>query len=262
MLRKLMKYEFMAMGRIFLPLYGALLINSIFNSIFGRLELDVPTIVGILLSVLLICGILVVTFLLIIQRFWTNLLSSEGYLMMTLPVRTDYIILSKLFVASIWSVASTIVVTLAIFIMLSAGISFADIIEALKGVIGWIPLEQYQIAIVSVELLVSIVLGTLSGTLLLYACMSLSMLANKYRWLVAIGAYVAWTTAMQTVAVVFISVGAASGLFDAIERFMRSFSTFGTILLSFAAYIVVESLLLSVYYIATRYMLRSRLNLQ
>jgi len=262
MLRKLMKYEFMAMGRIFLPLFGALIVISIVNGILGSFGLDTPAFIGIVVAILLIVGIVVITFILIIQRFWTNLLSNEGYLMMTLPVSTDLIILSKLFTASVLSVISTIVVLLSILIMTTTGISLADITEGIRFVFGVIPFNLPQMWILIIQIIIALVLSMFTNILLLYVCMSLSMVSDKYRWLVAIGFYIAITTALQIIVTVVIAIGAFSGTFSAIERFLLSFPTFGQINL-FALIINLFSAVLCVaFYITTRYMLKNRLNLQ
>ena len=49
MLRKLMKYEFMATGRVFLPLFAALLIISAINRLFQNLDLRAPAVIGVIL---------------------------------------------------------------------------------------------------------------------------------------------------------------------------------------------------------------------
>ena len=262
MLGKLMKYEFMAMGRVFLPLYGALLILSGANTIFGLLDLQTPAVIGIMISVLLIIGILVVTFLLIIQRFWNNLLSSEGYLMMTLPVSTDKIILSKVIVASIWTMASAIVVTLSILIMTVTGIDYAIIAEEIRGLLVLVPLSSNQISIIFAEVLLFTVLSTVSSTMSLYACMAFSMVANKHRWLVAIGSYIGLMTALQTVAAIFAAIGVSIGLFTDMERFLRSFTMFGQVQIIILIVFLVEAVLCALYYFITRFMLKNRLNLQ
>jgi type IV secretory pathway VirB3-like protein len=92
MLGKLLKYEFKATSRIFLPMFGALLIVAAFSRLFMSLSFDVPSVIGVTVSVIMIIGIIVMTFLLTIQRFNKNLLGSEGYLMFTLPVSTDRLI--------------------------------------------------------------------------------------------------------------------------------------------------------------------------
>ena len=267
MLRKLMKYEFMAMGRVFLPLYGALVVLSLINMVLGLLGLETPTAIGVVLAVLLIIGIAVITFLLILQRFWTNLLSSEGYLMMTLPVSTDRIILSKLFVASIWNVASVIVVTLSILLMLSPAIAdqgfrIAELMETIRTAFGVIPFSSLQISTLAVEFAIFIVIGMFASVLLYYACMALSMISNKHRWLVAIGAYLVITTALQTIGAVFFSIGIVSGMFGDIGHLMLSYTTYGQVQLVVLMMLAVEAVLCAAFYITTRYMLNSKLNLQ
>jgi len=262
MLGKLMKYEFMAMGRVFLPLFGALIAISIINSVFGIFGLDTPAGIGIAVSVLLIIGIAVVTFVLIIQRFWLNLLSSEGYLMMTLPVSTDRIILSKLITASVLSVVSSLVVLLSIMLMTITNISFADVAEGIRYGFGLIPFTSPQKYTLVIQFLIASVLAMFTNILLLYACMSLSMISNKHRWLVAIGAYIALTTAVQIIATVLFAVGAATGMFGMVEKFMMSFPTFGQVQLIMLIIILFTVILGAVFYLITRYMLKNRLNLQ
>ena len=50
MLGKLMKYEFKAMGRIFLPLFGALLVASAINRLFIALDFTIPKVIGTTIS--------------------------------------------------------------------------------------------------------------------------------------------------------------------------------------------------------------------
>jgi hypothetical protein len=262
MLRKLMKYEFMAMGRIFLPLFGALIAVSIVNRLLGFLELETPAVIGAVVSVLIMIGIAVIAFVIIIQRFWTNLLTSEGYLMMTLPVCTDRLILSKLFVASILTVVSYFVVCLAIMIMAVSGLTLAGIGEALRYFSEIIPFQPHQTFILGLEVLIFFVLSMFSSILLLYTCMSLSMISNKYRGLVAFGAYIVITTALQIILTIAIAIGAAAGIFTDFERYLLSFTTFGQTQIIAWVIIALTAALCAAFYFVTRYMLKSRLNLQ
>jgi len=267
MLGKLMKYEFMAMGRVFLPLYGALIIVSVINMMLGYLGLETPTAIGVFLAVLLILGIMIITFLLVLQRFWTNLLSNEGYLMMTLPVSTDRIILSKLLVASVWNVASTIVVLLSILamaapVLAAQEITLAFIVEQIRHVIEMAPFSSLQISILVAQIIIATVVGLFSNILLPYACMALGMISNKHRWLVAIGAYLVITTALQIIVTIFFSIGYVAGLFGNIELLMLNYTTFSQVQIVMLFVIVLEAVLGALFYFITRYMLKNKLNLQ
>ena len=57
MLGKLLKYEFKATGRVFLPMFGALLIISVINRLFSNLNFKIPSIIGKIISIILIVGI-------------------------------------------------------------------------------------------------------------------------------------------------------------------------------------------------------------
>lgn len=260
MIRKLMKYEFMATGRVFLPLFAALLIVSAVNRLFQNLDMNTPAVIGAILSVVLIVGILVLTLILTLQRFRNNLLSGEGYLMMTLPTRADGLILSKLFVASIWNVASFIVVVIAIMIMALSGVDIPHIFSQIRGLLNLISLPAIQLVLYIVEAIVLIALTLFAGILLLYTCMSLSMLVNKRRGLFTFGAYVVITTVMQTLFAVLVAISAAVSIYDVFS--LSSLSMFGQIQVIVLLIILCEAILCAVFYFITRFMLERRLNLQ
>ena len=117
MLGKLIKYEFKATGRLLIPLYGALIIFAFINKIFmgdflynsDTILGNIPQILAILIYVGIMVAIFVVTVFIIIQRYRTNLLCDEGYLMNTIPVKPWENILSKLVVALVWSIASIVI---------------------------------------------------------------------------------------------------------------------------------------------------------
>ena len=67
--------------------------------------------------VISIVASLAVTFILIILRFYKNLMSEEGYLMFTLPVKTSQLINSKLIVSIFWCLTSILVVISSLLIL-------------------------------------------------------------------------------------------------------------------------------------------------
>ena len=121
MLRKLIKHEFRATARIMGPLYLVLLVTALGANLSTRGILETPypvlNILGALLVmafVVAIMAVCVVSFLLMIQRFYKNLLRDEGYLMFTLPVSIPAMIFSKLIVAIVWAVLTVLVMLLGI----------------------------------------------------------------------------------------------------------------------------------------------------
>jgi len=262
MLRKLMKYEFMATGRIFLPLFAALIIISIVNRLLSILGLNTTSVsvIGTVVSVILMAGIAVLTFILTLQRFRNNLLSSEGYLMMTLPAKTDSLILSKLFVSAIWIVASVVVVTVSIMILAMTSFDFSDLVALIRNLIELLPRFSIRYVIYTAEALIGIVVSLFSGVLLLYACLSLSMLVDKRRGLFAFGAYIVITTALQIIGAIIAGIAAALNITDLFD--FSSWSTFGQVQLVILLILLADVILCAAFYFVTRYMLKRRLNLQ
>lgn len=257
-----MKYEFMAMGRVFLPLFAALIVVSIVNRILASLPALAPVTIGMVLLGILIASIAVLTLILTLQRFRNNLLSNEGYLMMTLPVSTDRLILSKLFVAAIWSAASTFIVTLSILIMTMTSDVWRVISDVFKQILELIALEPFTTFVYAVEIPVLSAITIFSGILMLYACMSLSMLVNKRRGLFTFGAFIVISTVLQTLFAVALSIIQSLKIDEWFERTFSDLSDFALSQVVMSIYLVITLGLCAGFYYITRFMLKNRLNLQ
>ena len=126
MLRKLMKHEFRATGRVMGPLFGLLLIAALAArfSVGVLLESDARflNLLGGLFTtafVIAIVGVCVMSLVLMINRFRTNLLGDEGYIMFTLPASVHQQIWSKLIVSAVWFIATGLAVVAAGFILVA-----------------------------------------------------------------------------------------------------------------------------------------------
>ena len=126
MLRKLMKHEFRATGRILLPLFGILLLTALAARFSVGVLLEqqgwLPNLIGGLLLAaffLAIVGVCVMSLVLMINRFRTNLLGDEGYIMFTLPASVHQQIWSKLIVSAVWFIATGLAVVAASFILVA-----------------------------------------------------------------------------------------------------------------------------------------------
>jgi len=260
MLGKLLKYEFLATGRVFLPLFAALIVATLINRLLSNLSMAAPAAISMAISVILMVGIGVLTFILILQRFRNNLLSNEGYLMMTLPVQTDSLILSKLITSMVWCVASFLVVMLSIVILSSGAINFSEIFIVIRQFFEMIRLEPIRVFIYSIEAIAVLILTMSSGILLLYASMALSMMVNKRRGLFTFGAFIVLSTALQIVITIIVSIADATGVLDLLSFTMTS--TFGQTQVAVLVLIGTQAAVCAVYYFITRYMLKNHLNLQ
>jgi len=111
--------------------------------------------------------IAVVTIVIIILRFYRNLLGDEGYLLMTLPVTREQHILAKLLAAVIWSVCTTVLIFLSfLFLFQRAGI-LNEIVKGINELIAnGAPVDRWI-----VQLVILLLVSCITGILMLYAAM-------------------------------------------------------------------------------------------
>ena len=202
MLGKLLKYEFRATARVFLPMYALLAVMSaaarlVYGAQMSRAQgtlLNILTVVVTVAVIGLLAAVGVVTLILICRRFWNNLLGREGYLMNVLPVTGAGHVWAKLIAAAVWSIASAAVSIAALYIMLSRfGESggLREFLELLRTA-GEV-LKAYgaagQARLLAIQLVLFILLSLLSSVLKIYASMAVGQLADKHRIWASVGTY-------------------------------------------------------------------------
>lgn len=175
MLGKLLKYEIKATARSFLPLYAAIIVLALVNKIFLIFQLDYGIVFGFLALFGLFIALAIVTFVLTVTRFYKNLLSSEGYLMFTLPVQTDQLIWSKLLTAVLWMFVSCIIGVLAFILMTwQSTISWQDIFNVIREGLQLVAKEELTGVII--QFAIAVVLSCLGSVLMIYACLAIGQL--------------------------------------------------------------------------------------
>ena len=195
MLRKLLKHEFRATARVMGPVYLVLLVTALGANLSTRGIMDssftILRILGGLLALAFVVAILavcVVSFLLMLQRFYKNLLGDEGYLMFTLPVSVHQQIWSKLIVSSVWFIATGVAVMIS-FAVMALNISFLEGFARVMKQIFENMTTYYAIngTLFMVELVVLAFVACIAFSLQFYAAMAVghSFSNHKTAWSVA-----------------------------------------------------------------------------
>ena len=262
MLRKLLKYEIMATARIFLPLYALLLVMVGINKGFSYLRPEdafgIPQAVAMMGLIALIVGIFVVTLVVTVQRFYKNLLGDEGYLMFTLPVSSHKLVLSKLLVAAMWNIVSTVMAVLVVIILAMSSNMFRVLEEFWKGV------TQYGVPAFAImfEIIVLALIMSVTSVLTIYAAIAIGNMASKYKLLAAVGVYIGFGMVEQTIMTV---LALALGVFDIkggwLEAFFNlpSLAVVQIMLIAAIFYMAIWGVL---YYFVTHLVLKNKLNLE
>lgn len=262
MLGKLLKYEIMATSRIFLPLFGLILLLAGINRVFLPLNsgtFDVPRMITMTVYIILIVALCVMTLVVTIQRFNKNLLGDEGYLSFTLPVKIELHIVSKAIVTLMWTALSLIVSLFSIFILAVNENTVRDfsrgcmeLSDAFSRYGGWAWL-------ILAEAVVLGIVAVLTGTLEIYAAISVGHLSGKHKLLAGFGAFIGFGVAEQIVLSFFMNSSGRDSLFGDYVGPGFTVSDLSALLLYTIGF---TALFGAAFFFLTNWILKRRLNLE
>lgn len=267
MLGKLLKYEWKATSRVFLPFYGAILIFAIVNRFFFMLNqgnvktgglLAIPSGLAMMVYVLAIAATFILTFVVMIQRYYKNLLGDEGYLMFTLPVTPRQNIVAKLLMSVAWEVISFLVVILSLFAMLAQADFFTKFGEVITAFNNWD--VNFNKNVFVAWMVAAVVVSLFTSILYIYASISIGQLFTRHKLIASFGAFIALnfvTQAVSSIIMAIMYVVNPNGI-----NIDESQLTTGLMSLFFGAVILLNLLFGIGYYIVSNVILTKKLNLE
>ena len=195
MLGKLFKNEMKAMGRVLLPLYAVMVLASCLFAFNLRLSMDgfakffvekFAIVTGILFgAAVLVVGVVMI--IMVIQRFYKNLLGTEGYLMFTLPAKTHEHILSKALSAFLWMVIGAVSGVIAGFAMVAITSNVPEFVRQVKEV--WATLSPNMALAPVIWLIIMLAAGVMESMIKVYAAIAVGHQFNSHRLAGSVLAY-------------------------------------------------------------------------
>lgn len=261
MLNKLFRHELKATGRYLIPLYLLLLVVSVFDRLVLKLDIFHGALVIVpgfltMAYIVSIIAIVVVTFVLMIMRFYKNLLGDEGYLMFTLPVRADQHLNVKLITSMLWTLLSFLTVIASLFIAFATPDVMRDIAEGFRDVVAELDKAFGGLSVLLIiEFIVMVLLGLAMNILLIYVSIAVGQLFNGHRVLGSFAAYMAIYTVSQIFMAIVIGIGGYTfrGSLEELNSVPGIVMPVGILIaLAFNA----------AYYFAINYIFRKKLNLE
>lgn len=256
MLRKLMKYEFKATGRIMLPLYGALLGFSIINKIFIGTNLDevnmdflggVPAVITMIGYFVTMVAVFVGTLFITLQRFYKNLFGDEGYLMNTIPVKSSQNIVNKLIVSIVWTIISGLIAAMSIFVMAYQPGALKEIIREFKNIYPEIGLNIIGI----IEFIIFGIISLAHQIMMLYASLSIGQLFKSKKLLGGFAGFMILSIAQQSIIGIGITMLIATGNYINISPQYAILCA-----------IIVCLIFFTILFCITNYIMKNKLNLE
>lgn len=214
MLKKLIKYEFKATARLLLPIYILLIIIALINRTHFSIDLfkgkSISTVGDASRSILfatyitVMIAVFVITYFIISQRIYKNLLGYEGYLMNTIPVKVSTILNSKIIIGIFWIFIGVITSLISIFILKSDESSIKEIkgslIESISFLQNKLGIDLY---IVLIELFIVIVLQLISSLIIITCSICIGHLFIEKRILASFLSYICITLINSSVEFTF-----------------------------------------------------------
>ena len=201
MLGKLLKHEFRATGRVMLPVLGVLiLIALLFNLSVRFYDASTTVLVNVLFAFVVfafVAGIIaaeIIALVLMINRFYKNLLGEEGYLMHTLPVSVHELVWSKIIVSFVWFLVTNLVIILVIgcTALFLSGTNLAEVFRYFPGWDEvWNELREFGLyprhfIVLGLEYLLILLLGGVAACLHFYAAMALGHSFANHKGLLSV----------------------------------------------------------------------------
>ena len=275
MLGKLLKQEFRATGRIMLPVLGALIVLAFLASLSGSGLIngvtDVPVLRFLMGMIEFLFGIGVVaagvvTVVIMISRFYRNLLQDEGYLMFTLPVSVHELVWAKLIVSLVWFVATALLIFL-VMSLTAFNLMNTNLEMIIEGFPSWTEIRQFlseagvlgRVTTLFFQGLLAVVLGTLSTCLHFYAAMSLGHMFTKNKILLSVVFFVGFSFVFNLLEMGYGMVGISIKNPGSISEFSEGLRFMSTVTWHALGICAVQS---AVMYIATVLGLKRGLNLE
>ena len=279
MLGKLIKHEFKATARIFLFVYIALIVISAINMIVVPWEFVGDTSTGIVATgsvlsnflkgitgfmyMIVVAATAVVTLIVNISRYYKNLMGDEGYLMFTLPVSKESLVISKLIVGFVWNICSFVLICLSLLMLFGR----YDLFGGLRSSLAMAEFMGINIGVWITMIIVILLTTTIANLLMLYAAISIGPNVIKNRLGGSIIAYIIIYVIVQIVATAMIAILGVI-INGNTTLFNVELSTLSDIQgLNFAFYLIVgvgivmNVIVIAACYIITRRMLNKKLNL-
>lgn len=227
MLKKCLKHEWKACWKNMALLNGAAIFMGALGGsgfLFSQIsELpDLLIVLYLFAYVLIVIAASVMTQVLMIQRYYKNLFTDEGYLTNVLPVSATDHILSKMLVFGAWSIlnALSVLASFAFLLLPSAiryftantllfynkAMTFSDFLSYLWAQITGVADAAFSLIGITNHIsmalfsIVGFFASLFFGILLFYAAISIGSLVSSHKILTAVLSYIGMTTVIQILA--------------------------------------------------------------
>ncbi len=257
MLGKLLKHEWKATARKYGLFYLILAAITLFAAIIHGIPTDniyfnMGEVALLAVYVVSLIGVFFCSTGMAIVRFYKNMVSDEGYLTFTLPVKVWQLVFSKFLVAFVWQMVTIVLCILSVLGVFVVGHvelkEFSEVLSLLGGEFGrMVPVFG-----------IMLVVNTVYQLMIYYLSMAIGQLFGTYKILASVIAYCALVFVIELVLLLVI-IG-VFGMVGFMEMSM-SMTTMDGMANFYLIFTCLSAALGVAAYFVTCYLLRKKLNL-
>lgn len=211
MLGRLFKYELKATSKVLVPIYIAFIAITIISRVSIDLQVDEGSLwsfingMGLFVFIISAITMFVATAIVIIWRFYRNTSSDEGYLLFTLPVKVDYIIISEFLCDLIWGFLMSVFAVLGIFLMIFNRNVDDNIINFsyFGNILSSLTADGIKAIF---YLFLDILISTFQEIMSIYCAISLASLFNKHRLIFSATFYIGLLIVVNAFAILIMNI--------------------------------------------------------
>lgn len=237
MLGKLIKHEFKATWKVMAIICAVLIGTGIVGGFTLRsfvVQDDMTDIQALFLTfismffIILLASMALLSTAYLVVHYYRSLYTSQGYLSFTLPASITQVVSSRMIVACIWTIASSLCFVICLVLVTVLGSAhylpyitegIDEIITDIKDSVGITMFYTYLI-----QYFLILILGIISRIMMLFFSISIGQLWEKHKILGAVIAYFT-TTFVLSIISTFMSIGYYGSL-AAIDSYYSSVDSF------------------------------------
>lgn len=259
MVLKLIKHEFKYLGRYLLLIWVGLVLMIISQRVLiefrdsDMLLLQIAGATAIPVLIFSLIAMHLITFVVVILRFYQNMFTGEGYLTFTLPVKTGQIVFSKLLVG-------LMIMLVPLIVTVTVGISFLNVNQFTEIAVSFI--REYlkagysplTLILVGITIVISMIIQIMD----FYLAMSFGQLANRNKVVFSIIAYIGIYMVKQVVGTLTMVVFFMTGYLETLNEKFVPEAINGLMGIS----LLIAVLALAVEWLLVNYLCKNKLNLE
>lgn len=151
MFRQLVKHELIATRRLVPFIWLATAVIAAIHLIANQIDIQWLAVTSMIFMIILAIGQVIMTYAVVVMRYYKNLYGDEGYLTHTLPVKAGSLLGSKVLTSFIWLMLSYLVAGAVLIVVLAAmnsqrDLSLIQMYRELRAAIGFTDSQALRIA--------------------------------------------------------------------------------------------------------------------